>query len=221
MNRRMLRVVAALLLASGCTINLAKRSPWDIQQLAELSDQLEQFKTLARLKAAEADELRHAKDLLEQRLSSSEVSIGYDERGLVTRLLDKVLFDSGKATLRRSAYAVLDRVAQVLQEVEDQPIGIEGHTDNQPIRHSGWANNNALSLARANAVADYLQKQGVAADRLTTIGYGESHPIASNDAPDGRQKNRRVEIIILPQASGRSYKAEADRVSGDAGTYAK
>src|SRR3990167_667758 len=119
MLKRLSMLVLAVLVGSGCAINFAKRSPWDIQQLAELSDQLEQFKTLARLKAEEADELRRAKELLEQRLSGSEASIGYDERGLVTRLVDQVLFDSGKADLRRGAYPVLDKVAQVLQEVPD------------------------------------------------------------------------------------------------------
>ena len=223
MNRWLVGMLGlAVLVGSGCAINFAKRSPWDIQQLAELSDQLEQFKTLARLKAEEADELRHAKELLEQRLGSSDVSIGYDERGLVTRMLDRVLFDSGKATLRRSAYPVLDRVAQVLKEIPDQPVGVEGHTDNVPIKVSGWADNDALSLARAQAVVDYLvTKRGLEAGRLTAIGYGESRPIASNDTADGRQKNRRVEIIILPQSSGASYKAEARRVSGSETSYEK
>lgn len=222
MKRQAAAMIALVLMAStGCAINFAKRSPWDIQQLSELSDQLEQFKTLARLKSEEAEQLRHAKELLEQRLSSSEVSIGYDERGLVTRMLDRVLFDSGKAILRRSAYPVLDRVAQVLQEIHDQPVGVEGHTDNVPIKHSGWADNTALSLARANAVVDYLVQRGIDRQRLTPIGYGETRPLTSNDTSDGRQKNRRVEIVILPQASGESYKNEAKRVSHKASTYAK
>ena len=212
----------AVLMGAGCAINLAKRSPWDIQQLAELSDQLEQFKTLARLKAEEADDLRRAKALLEQRLGSSDVSIGYDERGLVTRMLDSVLFDSGKAALRRSAYPVLDRVAQVLKEIPDQPVGVEGHTDNVPIKVSGWADNDALSLARAQAVVDYLvSKRGLDSSRVTAIGYGETRPITSNDTAAGRQKNRRVEIIILPQSSGASYKAEAKRDSESDTVYEK
>jgi len=211
---RLAGVGLALVVLSGCAVTFAKRSPWDIQQLAELSDEREQFKTLARMKAAEADELRRAKGLLDSRLSSSEVSIGYDERGLVTRMLDRVLFDSGKATLRRSAHGVLDRVAQVLQEVPDQPVGIEGHTDNQPIKRSGWASNQALSEARAQAVADYLmQQRGLSAARISVIGYGDAHPIASNDANEDRQKNRRVEIVILPQAAGKSYRAHADRIA--------
>lgn len=210
------------LVTTGCAINFAKRSPWDIQQLAQLSDQLEQFKTLARLNADEAEQLRQAKALLEQRLSDGEAAIGYDERGLVTRMLDQVLFDSGKAQLRRSAFPVLDKVAKVLQGFPNQPIGIEGHTDNQPIKHSSWADNRALSIARANAVADYLVKtHGIDRARITTIGYGEDHPIASNDAAAGRQHNRRVELVILPQESAQSYHAEANRVSQQAGVYSK
>jgi chemotaxis protein MotB len=215
-------MVVALVAANGCAVTFAKRSPWDIQQLAELSDQLEQFKTLARLKAEEADELRRAKELMEGRLGSNEASVGYDERGLVTRLLDQVLFDSGKAELRSGAFPVLDKVAQVLKEVEDQPVGIEGHTDNVPIQRSGWADNKALSYARANAVADYLvEKHGIDSGRLMTIGYGEDKPIADNDSAGGRQQNRRVEIIILPKASGRSYEAEAARESRGRSKYSK
>ena len=212
----------ALIATAGCAINFAKRSPWDIQQLAELSDQLEQFKTLARLKTEEADQLRHAKELLEQRLGSSDVSVGYDERGLITRMLDRVLFDSGKAILRRSAYPVLDKVAKVLQEIPDQPVGVEGHTDNQPIKYSKWTNNKALSVARANAVVDYLtQYGGVDSGRVTAIGYGDEKPITSNETTAGRAQNRRVELVILPQSSGSSYKAEAARESEASRTYSK
>ena len=222
MRRWVFGVLGVSLLASGgCAINFAKRSPWDIQQLAELSDQLEQFKTLAQLKAEEAEQLRHAKELLESRLGSSEVSIGYDERGLVTRMLDRVLFDSGKAQLRRSAYPVLDKVAKVLQEISSQPIGVEGHTDNQPIKVSGWTDNKALSVARAQSVAEYLIQQGVDSTRLTPIGYGEERPLMSNGTAAGRQKNRRVEIIILPQASGGAYEAEAKRETKSHGGYSK
>jgi len=222
--RRWMSGLAGMAVAAslGCAVTVAKRSPWDVQQLAQLSDQLEQFKTLARLKAEEADELRRAKELLEQRLSATEASVGYDERGLVTRLVDRVLFDSGKAKLRRSASAVLDKVAHVLKDVPDQPVGVEGHTDNVPIKYSGWADNRALSLARANAVVEYLiQKHGIDPGRLIAVGYGEERPLASNETEEGRQKNRRVELVILPQASGRSYSDEAQRRAGGAGPYAK
>jgi chemotaxis protein MotB len=215
-------VGAMLAVGTGCAVNFAKRSPWDIQQLQELSDQLEHFKTLAQLNAEEAERLRQAKADLESRLSSSDVSIGYDERGLVARMLDRVLFDSGKAKLRRAAYPVLDKVAQVLKEFPGQPVGIEGHTDNLPIRFSGWPDNKALAEARAQAVADYMtQQHRIGAGRLTVIGYGEDNPIAPNDTAEGRALNRRVELVILPEASGAAYKAEAKRVSEGGTVYSK
>jgi chemotaxis protein MotB len=195
-------------------VHFAQRSPWDIEQLAQLSDQLEQFKTLARLKAEETDQLRTAKALLDERLDSSQVSVGYDERGVVARMVDQVLFASGKAELRQRATAVLDQVAHVLQQVPDQPVGIEGHTDNEPIKRSGWADNTALAVARANAVADYLaQQHGIERSRMTASGYGEARPIASNDTAAGRRKNRRVEIVILPQSGQAPYQAQAKQAA--------
>jgi len=212
MSRWVGGLLGVLLVTQGCAVHFAKRSPWDIQQLAELSDQLEQFKTLAQLKAEEADQLRRAKAALDQNLSASEASVGYDERGLVARMLDQVLFDSGKAELRAGAARVLDKVAQALAQTPDQPIGVEGHTDDRPIKYSGWADNTALSVARANAVVEYLiTTHGIDRSRLTALGYGEERPIAPNDTAAGRQKNRRVEIVILPQSSERSYKTRVGR----------
>ena len=94
LSRRILPVLAALWL-SGCAVKFSQRSPWDIQQIHALSEQLEQFRTLAQLKAEEAESLRHAKAQLDKRLTSSDISVGFDERGLIVRVLDTVLFDSG------------------------------------------------------------------------------------------------------------------------------
>ncbi len=199
-------VIGMALLVSGCVLKFSQRSPWDLQQLQTLSDQLEQFRTLAQLKAEEADRLREAKALLEKRLSSEisdeNVSVGFDERGLVVRVLDKILFDSGKAQLRKEAYPVLDKVAKILdQEAEGQPVGVEGHTDNEPIKRSGWKDNWELSLARARSVLASLVEQGVHPSRISASGYGEYRPIASNDTPQGRRMNRRVEIVVLPRGT--------------------
>ena len=76
---------------------------------------------------------------------------------------------------------------------------IEGHTDNQPIKRSGWKSNWELSTARALSVLHYLSEKSVAEPRLAATGYGEYKPVATNDAREGRQKNRRVEIVILPK----------------------
>lgn len=212
-------MLGSVLMVSGCAVRFSQRSPWDIQQIQALSEQLEQFKSLAQLKAEEADQLRAARALLEQRLSSEiankDVDVGFDERGLVVRMLDRVLFDSGKAKLRHEATPVLDKVARVLnEELADQPVGVEGYTDNQPIKRSGWKDNKELSLARAQSVLDHLEKRGVNAGRIRPNGHGENDPIASNDSPAGRQKNRRVEIVVLPQG-------HAGQAAGSGGAYAK
>lgn len=207
MSRDRLMIVGLALVLSGCAVKFSQRSPWDIQNLQTLSEQLEQFRTLAQLKAEEAEQLRQAKAALEQQLASEiqtkDISVGYDERGLVVRVLDQVLFDSGKAALRTESYPVLDTVARILtQELKDQPIGIEGHTDNQPIKRSGWEDNHELSLARARSVMTYLvERKHLDAGRLSAIGHGEERPIASNATAHGRRLNRRVEIVVLPQGT--------------------
>ena len=223
--RRMGRVIicGVAMIVSGCAVRFSQRSPWDIQALQTLSEQLEQFKTLAQLNAEEADRLRQAKALLEQRLASDinnqDISVGYDERGLVVRVLDRVLFDSGKAALRSEAHRVLAKVARVLkEEVNDQPIGVEGHTDNQPIRQSKWKDNWELSLARAQAVVnDLVHQQGLEPGRFSAIGRGEHQPIASNDTAAGRRQNRRVEIVVLPQGTAMP---SSEALSTESGTEA-
>jgi chemotaxis protein MotB len=122
------------------------------------------------------------------------------EKGLVITFVSEVLFDSGKATLKNDSLGKLNKIADVLQTtVKDLKVGVEGHTDNVPIKRSGWKSNWELSSARAMSVLHYLiDKEGVDPARVSATGYGEFHPVASNDSKVGRQKNRRVEIVILP-----------------------
>lgn len=205
----------------GCAVKFSSRSPWDIQQLEALSSQLEQVRSLAQLKADEAEQLRQAKAALEGRLSSqiasNDVSIGFDDRGLVVRVLDQILFDSGKAALKQEAYPVLDQVANVLnQELAGQAVGVEGHTDNEPIKRSGWKDNWELSLARARSVLTYLvSERGVDPGRVGATGFGEYRPLASNGSATGRRTNRRVEIVVLPQRLAKSHETSAPTASSD------
>jgi chemotaxis protein MotB len=122
-----------------------------------------------------------------------------EDKGLVVTFVSEVLFDSGKAVIKKHAYESLDKVANVLvTSAAGMNVGIEGHTDNQPIKYSGWESNWDLSGSRAKSVLNYLLKKGVEPQRLSFIGYGEYKPVASNATADGKQKNRRVEIVILP-----------------------
>ena len=139
---------------------------------------------------------------LERKLKG-KAGLELKERGLVITLANNILFDSGKAEIKKGAYPVLDKIGRIIKKkASNKNIGIEGHTDNRPIKYSGWRSNRELSTARANNVYHYLvDKAGLNASKLTTIGYGKHKAIASNNTVEGRAKNRRVEIVILPEYS--------------------
>lgn len=105
--------------------------------------------------------------------------------------LNGVNFDNDMATLRPDASTALDQAAESLKAWGDVKVEVAGHTDSR----SSDAYNMTLSQNRANAVRDYLISKGIAAERLTAKGYGESQPVADNETDEGRFKNRRVELI--------------------------
>lgn len=135
---------------------------------------------------------------LEQSGLQTQVRVRHEERGLVISLLsDGTLFDLGSADLKPSARQVLDRVAQVLRAVPN-PVLIEGHTDNLPIRTAQYPSNWELSAARAARVLRYLvQKGGIPSHRLIAVGYADTRPLVPNTSPSNRAQNRRVDIAIL------------------------
>ncbi len=184
-------VLLMVVMLAGCSIVLQKRHPSDAQRIQELKE--------------ETRALEQAKKILEDRLKDEigerKVHLELAERGLVITFVAEVLFDSGKAKLKKNAYHALGEVASVLiKELKDRNVGIEGHTDNKPIKYSGWKSNWELSSARATSVVHYLiDKERISPQRLSATGYGEYRPVASNATPEGRQKNRRVEIIIMPK----------------------
>ena len=183
-------VIALALAVNGCTIIFQKGRRSDVEEIAKLKGRL--------------NSLEQAKAELEARLSKEisdqEVSVKMMDRGLVITFVAEVLFDSGKAELRQSSFEKLDKIADVLNTtVKDLSVGIEGHTDDVPIQRSGWKSNCELSSARALSVVHYLtQTDNVLPGRLSATGYGEFRPVADNSTTEGRQKNRRVEIVILP-----------------------
>lgn len=119
-----------------------------------------------------------------------------DERGLVIILDTEYLFESGLATLRPGAPAILDMVGQVIKKCSNDVLVI-GHTDNTPIQSEKYRSNWELSSHRALAVHTYLTRSyGIEEGRLAPGGYGENKPLVPNTSPEGRSKNRRVEFIV-------------------------
>jgi outer membrane protein OmpA-like peptidoglycan-associated protein len=119
------------------------------------------------------------------------------DRGVVVTLGD-VLFDTGQATLKPGANLALNRLATYLSSNPQTKVLVEGHTDSR----GSDQYNEALSDRRARAVATELESRGIPAGQVQTLGRGKNYPVASNDTPEGRQQNRRVEIVFS-DASGR------------------
>ena len=141
--------------------------------------------------------LGRANSLEAQELSAQSAGETRDaDRGLVLTLGD-VVFDAGKASLQPSAVTAIDRLAQLLSVYPERSVRIEGHTDSV----GDDAANQDLSERRAAAVRVALLARGVEAARIEAVGYGASHPIADNRTESGRQKNRRIDIVLSDEQS--------------------
>jgi chemotaxis protein MotB len=187
-----LAAIAVISLA-GCTVIFQRGRRSDVEKIEQLSQQLNDLGQTKRL----------LEDRLSQEIKDKQVRLEMMEKGLVITFVADVLFDSGKDKIKAEAYASLDKVARVLNEnVPDLNVGIEGHTDNEPIKYSGWKSNWELSSARALSVLHYLvDEKGVSGARISADAYGEYRPVASNDTREGRSLNRRVEVVILPRVT--------------------
>jgi outer membrane protein OmpA-like peptidoglycan-associated protein len=132
-----------------------------------------------------------------EELADSGVEVYREGDSIRLSIPGNITFPNDSAAIVTGFYPVLEDVAKVLNRYEKTKLSIEGHTDSV-----GDVNyNRQLSMQRANSVANYLQSTNVMGSRLQTLGMGESQPIANNDNAQGRQKNRRVELRIIPLQS--------------------
>ena len=124
------------------------------------------------------------------------VEIEVDEDEVTIRMMGEASFDTGSATLREEFVPLLAKIGEVLSKTRGEII-FAGHTDNVPLIGGKYGSNLGLSMARAGSVAEYLLKStSIDPRRISTMGFGEYRPLESNDTAKGRQKNRRVEIIV-------------------------
>ncbi|MDR6123793.1 chemotaxis protein MotB [Bacillus sp. SLBN-46] len=124
------------------------------------------------------------------------ISLQDTKRGVEISLKDVILFDPGNADLKASSFKTLD-VLVGLSKTVTNPISIEGHTDNVPIKNSKYQSNWELSSARAVSVLHFFESKSIAKERLQFVGYGEYQPLFPNDTKEHKQANRRVNIVIL------------------------
>lgn len=136
-------------------------------------------------------------EYIKQNNLNASITLRLDERGLLVRFMDNVLFDSGKADLTPKAREIINRVAEIIRQ-NDKNVRVEGHTDNVPINTFRFPSNWELSTTRAVNVVKYLiEESNIEAKRLSASGYADQHPVDDNNTTEGRRHNRRVDMVIL------------------------
>ena len=204
MRSRLLILVAVLvaLLAMGCSNKKVMREK--DAQIAQLEGQIAD---LEQENQADKAQIAQLNEELANALSEYETKeqVWREEKDSYTivSVSDAVLFKSGSTKLSASGRDVVDKIAQVAENHPDREIRVEGHTDNKGILTpylTKYPSNWELAAHRACAVVHYMvQKKGIDPKRMSAAGYGEFQPIAENDTPEGRAKNRRVVIVIGPR----------------------
>lgn len=140
------------------------------------------------------------KTVLKEGIADQDVDIKVDKTVVFINISDKMLFQSGSASITDKAGTVLSKIARIIESRPDLEVMVEGYTDNVGIRTSCIEDNWALSVARATSVVRVLQKNyGVNPNRMIAAGRGEYNTLASNDTPEGKAQNRRTRIILLPK----------------------
>lgn len=154
-------------------------------------------------KEQEAQKARLAKyrkviEKFQSLITSGKLKIRVVRGRLVVELSSNILFPSGKSELLPEGEAALTELSSILTTINDRDFQVAGHTDNVPINSPKFKSNWELSTARAVTVVKFLQEKSVDPSRLSASGYAEYQPAASNDTEDGKQQNRRIEIVLMP-----------------------
>lgn len=176
-------------------------------QRAETEKRLESFRALT--------------EKFRQMIDSGKLQVTLRHGRMVVKLPASVLFASGSAEISKEGLTALNEVAQVLKQMPDRRFMIAGHTDNVPVvPPSPFKNNLQLSTARAEAVTEQLIADGMNPAHLSAAGYSEYEPIRENRSESGRQENRRIEIVLLPNLSELPPMPEAAAAKGGAAAAA-
>jgi chemotaxis protein MotB len=155
---------------------------------------------------------------LKNEISSGQIQVTQLKDKLTLNMVEKILFNSGQAEVKESGKKVLDSIAAALKSVQDKDIRVEGYTDNvalSPKLTDRFPTNWELSTARATNVVRYLEeKDGLDPSHLIAAGFGQYHPLAANDTPEGRAQNRRIDIVLVPhEVSGSAAHAHVTQAA--------
>ncbi len=166
--------------------------------LAEKDRALEELRQREKQAQARLATFRQMLERFRSMIDSGKLRVRVVRGRMVVELAENILFDSGKADLKREGQEALTQVAGVLASIPDRDFQITGHTDNIPIKSTRFPSNWELSTARAVEVTRFLGEKGVDQGRLSAAGYADTQPVASNTEAEGRKQNRRIEIVLMP-----------------------
>jgi chemotaxis protein MotB len=202
-------IVALSLVMGGCvsTSTHEKMQADKNQEIASLQkektslqEQVAALETTSQQRQAQYDALVNK---LSKEVQSGQLKVRQYQNMLSVEVAEQIFFDSGRAALKSSGKEVLKQVGEALKSYDKKIIRVVGYTDNVPISQAiqnVYPTNWELSVARATNVVRFLQEVGVPPERLVASGRGEYAPVAPNDTPEGRQKNRRIEIMLIDQS---------------------
>lgn len=166
--------------------------------LTETQRALEELREREAQQQARLATFRQMLERFRAMMESGRLRVRVVRNRMVIELPDNVLFDSGAAELKAEGQATLIEIVQVLRSIEGRQFQVAGHTDNVPIRSRRFPSNWELSGARAVTVARFMIDQSMPADRISAAGYADTQSIETNDTEEGRQRNRRIEIALVP-----------------------
>lgn len=164
------------------------------KQIDALEQQKAQLQTASQQDKSQYDAL--VRNLTDE-VKKGELQVRQYKDMLTVDVAEQLFFDSGHADLKDTGKSVLKKVGEAIKGYNDKVVRVVGHTDNVPIKTKTFPSNWELSVARATTVVRYLQETGVPPDRMVASGRAEYQPVADNDTPDGRKKNRRIEITLI------------------------
>jgi chemotaxis protein MotB len=168
------------------------------RNLEETNKLVEELKAKERQAQLRLATFRNMLERFNKMIASGKLRVRIVRGRMVVELSENILFDSGRADLKPEGQQALTEVAGVLTGISERDFQIAGHTDNIPIKSAKFPSNWHLSTARALTVTTYLAEHGVASSRLSAAGYADTQPASTNDTPEGRQQNRRIEIVLMP-----------------------
>lgn len=170
--------------------------------MLDISDKEKELQTREEKAREQSDAFTRMQQAMKVELESKQVALQELEGKLTLTMVESILFDSGKADVKEEGILTLKKVADVLKSAQDQDIIVAGHTDNVQILGKlakVYPTNWELSAARAISVVKLLVADGIDPKMLSASGFSEYQPVADNETPEGRAKNRRMEIILMPK----------------------